>query len=345
VTADGGGTAARPGGDGAPGAPPLAGPEVSVLVPVRNGMPYLRAQLDALGRQTYQGRWEIIVSDNGSTDESIRAVRATLAGVPLRIVDSRDATGGAGALEEAARAARGRLLLFCDADDIVADDWIERMEAALDRWPAVGGYLDEESLNPPSLLALRPRATPGGLPCPFGLLPAPIGANCGVWREAYEEAGGFDESFRGAAAEETDLFWRLQLAGYPLGYAPDAVVAYRHRPDLRALLRQWRGYGRGRAHLLARYQVLGLLPAESWRDVLRTSGWLALHAVDCLRGPDRRGSYLRILAHVIGQVEGSRETGVLHIRRGSPPPGTVRRPSGLAGGTARAAPGIHPVRR
>ena len=115
------------------------------------------------------------------------------------------------------------------------------------------------------MLAWRPPATPGELPCPFGLLPAPIGANCGVRREAYEEVGGFDLSFRGAAAEETDLFWRLQLAGYPLGYAPDAVVAYRHRPGLRSFLRQWRGYGRGRAHLVARYQALGLLPAESWR--------------------------------------------------------------------------------
>ena len=159
------------------------------------------------------------------------------------------------------------------------------MKAALDRWPAVGGYLDEESLNPPAVLAWRPRATPGELPCPFGLLPAPIGANCGVWRDAYEAVGGFDLSFRGAAAEETDLFWRLQLAGYQLGYAPDAVVAYRHRPDLRSLLRQWRGYGRGRAHLVARYQELGLLPAESWQDAVRTSVWLAAHAVDCVRGP------------------------------------------------------------
>ncbi|MCW2906592.1 MAG: hypothetical protein JWL68_1381 [Actinomycetia bacterium] len=344
MTADGDGTAARPGRDGALGALRPAEPGVSVLVPVRNGMPYLPAQLDALGRQTYQGRWEIIVSDNGSTDESVRAVRAAQAPVPLRIVDSREAPGRAGALAAAARAARGRLLLFCDADDIVADDWVERMEAALDRWPAVGGHLDEESLNAPPVLAWRPRATPGDLPCPFGLLPAPVGANCGVWREAYEEVGGFDDSF-GGAAEETDLFWRLQLAGYQLGYAPDAVVAYRHRPDLRSLLQQWRGYGRGRAHLLARYQAVGLLPAESWRDVVKTSGWLAVHAVDCLRGSARRGSYLRILAHVIGQAEGSRAAGVLHIRRGSPAPGTVHRPPGLAGDAARATPDIHPVRR
>ena len=304
-----------------------------MLVPVRNGMPHLLAQLDALSRQTYQGRWEIVLSDNGSTDDS---VRAAVARVPLRVVDSREAVGRAGALAVAARAARGEYLLFCDADDVVADDWVERMTAALDRWPAVGGYLDERSLNPPSVLAWRPPATPGELPCPFGLMPAPIGANCGVRRHAYEEVGGFDLSFRGAAAEETDLFWRLQLAGYPLGYAPDAVVAYRHRADLRSFLRQWRGYGRGRAHLVARYQALGLLPEESWQDVVKTSLWLAAHTVDCVRGRARRVTYLRILAHVAGQVEGSRESGVLHIRRGGPPPGTVSSPPGVAADVVRA---------
>ena len=337
MTAEGDGTAARPAGDRAGRAPESPEPGISVLVPVRNGMPHLLAQLDALSRQTYQGRWEIVLSDNGSTDDTVRAARAAGSRVPLRVVDSREAVGKAGALATAARSARGQFLLFCDADDVVADDWVERMKAALDRWPAVGGYLDEESLNPPAVLAWRPRSTPGELPCPFGLLPAPIGANCGVRREAYEAVGGFDLSFRGAAAEETDLFWRLQLAGYQLGYAPDAVVAYRHRPGLRPLLRQWRGYGRGRAHLVARYQELGLLPAESWPDAVRTALWLAVHSVDCVRGSARRGSYLRILAHVVGQVEGSRESGVLHVRRGSPPPGTVLRPPGAAGDVVRAA--------
>lgn len=316
-----------------------------MLIPVRNGMPHLREQLAALARQTYRGGWELIVADNGSTDSSVHAIQAASDRIRVRVVDARDAPNQSAARAAAARVARGRFLLFCDADDIVADDWVEQMANALAQHPAVGGHIEEESLNPPRVRAWRPAATPGQLPVPFGLLPAPIGANCGVWREAYEKVGGFDDSFRGAAGEETDLFWRIQLAGYQLGYAPAGVVAYRHRPDLRSLLRQWRGYGQGRAHLAARYRALGLLPAESWRDVLSTSGWLAVHVVDCARGRVRRVNYLRTLAHVIGQVKGSREAGMLHIRRGSPPPGTVRRPSGLAGDITGAAPEIHQARR
>jgi len=70
--------------------------DVSVVMPVRNGMPHLAVQLDALARQTYQGRWEVIISDNGSTDDSADAVRAVADRVPLRVIDSRDAPGRRG---------------------------------------------------------------------------------------------------------------------------------------------------------------------------------------------------------------------------------------------------------
>lgn len=291
--------------------------DVSILIPVRNGMPHFVDQLAALGRQTYSRSWEVVVSDNGSTDGSVEAAKAFADRMPLRLVDSREALGRGGALAVSARAARGRMLLFCDSDDIVADDWVERMATALDLYPAAGGHIEEMSLNPQPLRSWRPALTPGALPRPFGLLPTPCGANCGLLRQVYEEVGGFDPFFSGAA-EETDLFWRVQLAGYQLAYVADATVAYRHRPDLRSLLRQWRGYGRGRARLVARYQALGLLSAESWRDVIGTAAWLALHAVDCLRGPTRRVCYLRVLAHIVGQVQGSLEVGVLHVSRSGP---------------------------
>jgi GT2 family glycosyltransferase len=293
----------------------LPGPiDVSVVIPVRNGMPHLAEQLAALARQTYRGRWEVLVSDNGSTDDSAAAIEAAADQVPVRVIDSSDAPGAAGARAKAARAAEGRLLLFVDADDVAADDWVERMAAGLDEYDAVGGHIDDESLNTGSVTTWRPPLTPGELPSPFGLLPHALAGNCGLRRAVYEEIGGFDPSFN-YAAEETDLFWRVQLAGYTLGYLPDAVVACRHRSDLGSMLRQWRKYGRGRARLVARYQSLGLLPTETWRDALATAGWLALHSVDCLRGQARRACYLRVLAHVAGQVQGSREVGVLHIRR------------------------------
>jgi GT2 family glycosyltransferase len=166
-------------------------------------------------------------------------------------------------------------------------------------------------------LRWRPRATPGRLPEPLGLLPSPIGANCGLRAQTYRDAGGFDPAFAGAG-EETDLFFRVALAGHPAVYVPGAVVAYRHRAGLRDLLRQWRHYGRARAQLVARYQHLGLRP-ERPLDVLRTCAWVLAHSVDLVRGADARVRYLRMLAHLLGQLEGSRRHRVLHLGLGVPP--------------------------
>ena len=105
-------------------------------------------------------------------------------------------------------------------------------------------------------------------------------------------------------------------------------MACRHRSDLGSMLRQWRKYGRGRARLVARYQALGLLPRETWRDAVATAGWLALHSVDCLRGQARRACYLRVLAHVVGQVQGSRG-------RSASCTSAARTPSGPRNATSR----------
>jgi len=290
---------------------PAAAVDVSVLIPVLNGMPYFREQLAALTRQTYRGRWEVIVSDNGSTDGSIEAARAIAGRVRLTVADASQSPGRAGALSAAAEVSTGRFLLFCDADDIVADDWVERMAAGLERFPSVAGYADEVSLNREDVRQWRQSATPGGLTRPFGWLPSPLGANCGLRREVWDEVGGFDPAIR--TGEEHDLFWRVQLAGHELAYLPDAVVAYRHRPDLRSMMRQWRAYGVDDPCVVGRYRSLGLLPAGSWRNAFGALGWLCLHAVNVFRGPDLRGSYLRTLAILAGQVEGSVKNRVLHV--------------------------------
>jgi len=294
--------------------------DVSVIIPVRNGMPYLPEQLAALARQTYRGRWEVIISDNGSVDESLDAVRAASDSIPLRIVDSRGAPGAAGARVAAAKVARGQLLLFCDADDVIADDWVEQMSKALDQYAAVGGHIDDASLNSEAVQSWRPPSTPGQLQRPFGLMSFAGAGNCGFRRAVYDQAGGFDVH-AGDAAAEIELCWQVQLDGYELAYVPTAVVAYRHVADLRSLMRQHRNYGKAQPHVVARYQSLGLLPPGSWRDAAATLAWFAVHAINLVRGTWRRGDYLRMLAFVVGQVQGSIENRVLYV--------TIKPPRGI----------------
>ncbi|MGZ4203606.1 MAG: glycosyltransferase family 2 protein, partial [Thermoleophilaceae bacterium] len=84
-----------------------------------------------------------------------------------------------------------------------------------------------------------------------GYRPRAVAANLMVRRAAFEALGGFYEGLR--AAEDTDFAWRLQAAGWRLGFRPEASVQHQYRATVRDLRRQWRGYAAGRAWLARRY--------------------------------------------------------------------------------------------
>jgi glycosyltransferase involved in cell wall biosynthesis len=105
--------------------------DVSVVIPVRNAADHLEEQLAALASQTYEGSWEVVVADNGSTDASLEVVRSWALRVPhLEIVDASDRAGPSHARNVGAAAARGRVLAFVDADDVAAPTWLAELVAA-----------------------------------------------------------------------------------------------------------------------------------------------------------------------------------------------------------------------
>jgi hypothetical protein len=98
----------------------------------------------------------------------------------------------------------------------------------------------------------RPPATPGELPSFMGS-PYLVSANMAVTREAFERVGGFDESL--LRGEDIALSWALCRAGIALRWVPDAIVHYRHRSGVAALMRQHYLYGIGMAQVLKRHGV------------------------------------------------------------------------------------------
>ncbi|MEA2182308.1 MAG: hypothetical protein QOF69_1493 [Solirubrobacteraceae bacterium] len=85
----------------------------------------------------------------------------------------------------------GELLLFCDADDIVGEAWIERMVDGLRRYPAAGGRIERWRRNDQTAVAVRPPKGDQLLDGTFGFLLYPMGANCGMRRDAWSQLGGF----------------------------------------------------------------------------------------------------------------------------------------------------------
>lgn len=230
--------------------------EISVVVACYNGAGTLAETLESLAAQAWDGEWEIVLADNGSTDASAAVFAAAAARAPgtaMWRVDASATPGKASALNVGVRAARGRGLLFCDADDAVAPGWLAAMAAALARHDFVAARMDYARLNPDWALGDRRfpqqheiRTLPYAPYCRSA-----AGGTLGFRRGVFEALGGFDPDFR--YLEDTDFCIRAHLAGFALAFVPDAVLHYRLRHDPAARYRQTYNYARYRALLHRRY--------------------------------------------------------------------------------------------
>lgn len=229
-------------------------PVVSVVIACRDAAETLAVQLRALATQDCPWTWEVLLCDNGSRDESLALARRHAGSLPgLRVVDASQRPGPAHARNVGVAAARGRWIVFCDADDEVAPGWLVAMGRALQDHPFVAGRFEGHRLNRGRVARSRPVDQQHGLQASEigpGLLHAGAG-NMGVHRDAFLGVGGFDETL--VTLEDTDLSWRLQLAGAELHFAADAVVHVRLRTSLLAMYRQGHGYGVAYAELERRY--------------------------------------------------------------------------------------------
>lgn len=227
--------------------------EVSVVIPALNAVRTIGEQLDALASQVVDVGWEVLVIDNGSTDGTAALCREYEGTLPIRLLRC-ERPGTSAARNAGARGALGAKLLFCDADDRVAPGWVMAMRDALEVYDAVGGSIENQLLNQGRKHSAH---HPEGLPVVAGFLPRSITANLGVRKEVWKVLGGFAEDYD-YGSDDTEFSWRLQLASYTLGYAPAAVVHYRHRTTLRSVIIKAYRTGHSRGRLFREYHRHGM---------------------------------------------------------------------------------------
>jgi GT2 family glycosyltransferase len=275
-------------------------PALSVVIPVLNGARVLPEQLASLAEQTVDLGVEVLVADNGSTDQTVAVAQSFAGQLDLRVIDASAARGQTYARNTGARHARAGQMLFLDQDDVVAPGYLAAMSAALEHNEFVAAAVDTRSLNPGWRAQVRSLAQERELP--RDVLPWAYGCTLGVTRRAFDLVGGFDTTLY-SAAEDIDFCWRLHLAGVELHFVPDAVVQYRFPDTCRKLLAQGRRYGVGQAAVNRKHRVLGVrrLAFRAWlRHVL---GALRLVLLGRNRGERGRGCFL--LGRRLGMIEGS----------------------------------------
>lgn len=228
---------------------------VSVIIAVHNGVPHLDWQLQALAAQDYKGEFEVIVSDNGSSDGTRGYLEALTPSFPFRWVDSSGIRGAAHARNVGIDAARGDLLAVLDHDDVADPHWLSAITHAAEKFDAVGGSIELTTLNSTEVATWR-RMPPPEKRFETFYLPYAQGNNFALWRTVVNKIGYYDEELIGGG-EDVDYSWRIQEAGLTLGHVPDAVVAYRLRPTMHASFRQGTNYGRTSCQVVRKHEHMG----------------------------------------------------------------------------------------
>ena len=277
--------------------------DVSVIVPTYNVAREIEDQLAALAQQRYDGSWEIVVSDNGSTDATVALVRSWADRLPnLTVVDSSARRGASHARNVGAEAATGDLLVFCDADDVASQDWLQEMVNAAADADLVGGALDHELLNRPEAQAWRGCTGQSNTPPPLGFLPFALSGNLAVRAEVWRALGGFRTDYH--HCEDVDFSWRAQLSGYRLAHATSAVIHYRHRKSLWALAWQVYNYGRAEACLYRQYRD-HRARRRGARQLARSYLYPVIRAPYVAMSRRHRGLWLVVASENCGRIVGS----------------------------------------
>lgn len=288
-------------------------PELSVIMPCHDGMPWLTEQLDALCAQRDPRAWELVVVDNASSDASAATAARYADRLPVRVVPAPALANVAYARNVGVAAARADKLAFLDADDRVGPHWVRAMAAALDEHDLVAGVnVPDSTTSAPAVAGMVAAATPTEVAPPARFLPYAQGSALGVRRSWYDTVGGFDVGLATVTGEDAAFSWDVQLAGGRYGEAPEAVVRYRTRADVRSAFRQQRTIGTAQPALYVRYRHAGMRRSGPAEVALR---WGALVATAPLVpfSARVRGRWLGTLARRWGRVLGSWRARVLYL--------------------------------
>ncbi len=228
---------------------------VAVVVPVFNSASTIVQQIEGLLRQSYEEAFEVVLVNNGSTDGTASLCEEYASRYDhVRFVHADDKQSAGYSRNCGTRATSTDVVLYCDSDDIVDRDWVLKMVKALHNFDMVGGFIDETQLNDPEILSWTDPRDPEHLVIAHGFLPHVIGANCGIHRHVFDAVDGWAESCPGGAAEDVELSWRVQLAGYSLGPAAGSIVHYRRKSSALALIKQYHRRGRNGAAICRVYE-------------------------------------------------------------------------------------------
>jgi len=295
-------------------------PLVSIVIPAYNSANFIAETLDSCLEQSYP-HIELIVVDDGSTDNTVQIVQAYAA--HLRLIRQAN-QGPAIARNTGIAAAQGRYIKFCDSDDLLYPQHVEKCVAAFCQSPPeiavvytryqhvlADGHTPKPEISDPPLLA-------GDIFCELlhSNSSAVLTSACMVRRDALLAVGMFPKDVQLRHSEDWDLFLRL-AARYQYANVPEILLNYRwhsqnltgdHYAVARGRLVVWqraRHYAR-REHCLTDAQFDDIIAGRqhhfamvAWRHGKRQQAQQALWAATSL---SRKSRWLRLFYFFLSYI-------------------------------------------
>lgn len=221
---------------------------IAIVIPVRDRADLLGRCLGSLKGQKFQdGKWEVLICDDGSTEEMVEVVGRFNSFLPNLRLLRQSPRGPAAARNLGLRSSSADIFVCLDSDVVCAPDFLNRIVWALEMNPdwvaAEATVLPETDIT--SILFDAPRNKGGTFPS---------GASAYL-SGALKSVGGFDEEFKLPACEDADLAARLiQLGKY--GYVPEALAYHPVRRVSLGTHWRWRKHWKYEMVLAKRYGFL-----------------------------------------------------------------------------------------
>jgi GT2 family glycosyltransferase len=231
---------------------PSERPRVSILIPTKDHPGLLRTCLSSILDQSVYDNFEIVVVDNGTTDEEALALLSEMASTHpdrVRIVTDDRPFNFAALINLAAAHARGEYYLLLNNDTkVVAPEWIEELlrVAHLSNVGAVGCKLlyPNLTIQHAGIVLIDRRIAAHSL----RFFPSETTAYCGMANTLHEvcavtaaclmvsarkfaEVGGFDETYLPNGFGDVDFCLKLRQAGYVNLYTPYATLIHYESPS------------------------------------------------------------------------------------------------------------------
>ena len=191
------------------------GPRVSVVIPVHNYTAYVETAIESVIAQTYQD-WELIVVDDGSTDDSAEKALAAIVQEPRAKLIQQENAGVAHARNSGIRLARGEFICCLDADDAIDPAFLSTVVPVLQEDRTLGiVYTGIKLMDSRSRLRGYPHTWPHQYIPEKGLHGNQIPTCCLFRKEHWTRLGGYRQRYapHGAGQEDADFWFRILASG------------------------------------------------------------------------------------------------------------------------------------